>query len=107
MDTLTLGLLQYDYTDKFNVVLYSSKSTHLQDALNYLVKVQVKFVQAIPEKAFGYYCVLEKEVFKVYNCYIDGESGITLQEYVYSLQYIDVAYIGERDKNIVIEKLSI
>ena len=62
MDTLTLGLLQYDYTDKFNVVLYSSKSTHLQDALNYLIKVQVKFVQSIPEKAFGYYCVLEKAI---------------------------------------------
>jgi len=92
MDTLTLGLLQYDYTDKFNVVLYSSKSTYLQDALNYLVKVQVKFVQSIPEKAFGYYCILEKEIFKVYNCYMDGESGITLQEYVYSLQYIDLEY---------------
>lgn len=107
MDTLSLGLLMYDYTDKFNIVLYSSKSTHLQDALNYLVKVQVKFVQAIPEKAFGYYCVLEKDVFKVYNCYMDGESGITLQEYVYSLQYIDVECKEERDKNMVIENLSI
>ena len=100
MDTLTLGLLQYDYTDKFNIVLYSSKSTHIQDALNYLVKVEVKFVQAIPEKAYGYYCVLDKDVFKVYNCYMDGESGITLQEYIYSLQYIDLEL-----KRMVIENL--
>ena len=107
MDTLTLGLLMYDYTDKFNIVLYSSKSTHLQDALNYLVKVQVKFVQAIPEKAFGYYCVLEKDVFKVYNCYMDSESGITLQEYVYSLQYIDVECKEVRNTKTVIENLSI
>ena len=90
MDTISLGLLQYDYTDKFNVVLYSSKSTYLQDALNYIAKVEVKFVQSIPEKAFGYYCVLEGDIFKVFNCYMDGESEITIQEYVYSLKYIDL-----------------
>ena len=106
MDTNNLGLLQYDYTDKFNIVLYSSKSTSLQDALNYLVKVQVKFVLSIPEKAYGYYCILEKDIFKIYNCYMDGESGITLQEYIYSLQYIDVECKEERDKNIVIEKIN-
>jgi len=105
MDTITLGLLQYDYTDKFNVVLYSSKSSYLQDALNYLVKVEVKFVKAIPEKAYGYYCVLEEEVFKVFNCYMDGESGITIQEYIYSLKYIDLECKGERDKNKLSEIL--
>lgn len=107
MEDRTMALLQYDYTDKFNIVLYSSKSTSLQDALNYLVKVQVQFVLSIPEKAFGYYCLLEKDIFKIYNCYMDGESGITLQEYIYSLQYIDVEREEERDKNMVIEKLSI
>ena len=90
MDTISLGLLQYDYTDKFNVVLYSSKSSYLQDALNYLAAVKVKFVKAIPEKAYGYYCVLEEDVFKVFNCYMDGESEITIQEYIYSLKYIDL-----------------
>jgi hypothetical protein len=107
MDKYNLGLLQYDYTDKFTIVLYSSKSTSLQDALNYLAKVKVQFVLSIPEKAFGYYCLLEKDIFKIYNCYTDVESGITLQEYIYSLQYIDVECKEERDKNIVIEKLSI
>jgi hypothetical protein len=38
---------------------------------------------------------------------MDGESGITLQEYVYSLQYIDVECKEARDKNVVIENLSI
>ncbi len=107
MEDRTMALLQYDYTDKFNIVLYSSKSTSLQDALNYLIKVQVQFVLSIPEKAFGYYCLLEKDIFKIYNCYMDGESGITLQEYIYSLQYIDIECKEERDKNMVIEKLSI
>ena len=107
MEDRTMALLQYDYTDKFTIVLYSSKSTSLQDALNYLVKVQVKFVLSIPEKAFGYYCLLEKDIFKIYNCYMDGESGITLQEYIYSLQYIDVECKEERDKNMVIENLSV
>jgi len=105
MDTYNLGLLQYDYTDKFNIVLYSSKSTSLQDALNYLVKVQVTFVLSIPEKAYGYYCLLEKDIFKIYNCYMDGESGITLQEYIYSLQYIEVD--RKADKYTVIENLSL
>jgi hypothetical protein len=105
MDTINLGLLQYDYTDKFNIVLYSSKSTSLQDALNYLVKVKVKFVLSIPEKASGYYCLLEKDIFKIYNCYMDGESGITLQEYIYSLQYIDIAYKELMDKKEVAEIL--
>jgi hypothetical protein len=97
MEDRTLALLQYDYSDKFNIVLYSSKSTSLQDALNYLVKVQVKFVLSIPEKAFGYYCLLEKDIFKIYNCYMDGESGITLQEYIYSLQYIDIYRIERKE----------
>lgn len=90
MDTISLGLLQYNYSDKFNVVLYSSKSTYLQDALNYLAAVKVNFVKAIPENAYGYFCVLEDEVFKVYNCYLDAESEITIQEYIYSLKYIDL-----------------
>ena len=102
MEDRTMALLQYDYTDKFNIVIYSSKSTSLQDALNYLVKVQVKFVLAIPEKAFGYYCLLEKDIFKIYNCYMDGESSITLQEYVYSLQYIDIYRIERKETDILI-----
>ncbi len=102
MEDRTMALLQYDYTDKFNIALYSSKSTSLQDALNYLIKVQVKFVLSIPEKAYGYYCLLEKDIFKIYNCYMDGESGITLQEYIYSLQYIDIYRIERKEPDILI-----
>jgi hypothetical protein len=36
---------------------------------------------------------------------MDGESGITLQEYIYSLQYIDIAYKEFRDKKEVSEIL--
>ena len=102
MEDRTMALLQYDYTDKFNIVLYSSPSTYLQDALNYLMKVKVQFVAYIPEKATGYYCLLEKDIFKVYNCYMDGESGITLQEYIYSLQYIDIYRIERKETDILI-----
>lgn len=105
MDTITLALLQYNYTDKFNVILYSTKSTYLQDALNYLASVKVIFVKSIPEKAFGYFCVLEEEVFKVYNCYMDAESEITIQEYIYSLKYIDMELKQIVNKQLVSEIL--
>ena len=83
----TLALLQYNYSDTNAIVLYSNPSTQVQDALNYLLNVRVPFVNALPERPVGYYCLQEKDIYKVYSCYVDPD-GIVIQDLAYCLQYI-------------------
>ena len=88
----TLALLQYDYNDKNQIVLYSNPSTATQDALNYLLSVNVKYVSAIPDYVVGYFAIkTEFDIYKIYNCYLDQESNIQLQDLVYNLQYISIS----------------
>ena len=66
--------------------------TATQDALNYLLSVNVSFVSAIPDYVVGYFAIKnEANIYKVYNCYIDQESNTQLQDLVYNLQYISIS----------------
>jgi hypothetical protein len=83
-----LALLQYNYSDSHTIVRYSTAASQVQDALNYLLSVNVLVVNALPESPSGYFCIRDSDIYKVYNCYVDGVSGVVIQDLMYCLRYI-------------------
>jgi hypothetical protein len=85
---VSMGLLQYNYTDKQFIIAYSSKEDALPTLINYLLRNRIALVSDIPQLT-GMYCVREEnDVFKVYLVYFDKESDIFINEYQYSLSWL-------------------
>jgi hypothetical protein len=86
--SVSMGLLQYNYTDKQFIIAYSNKEDALPTLINYLLRNGIALVSDIPQFT-GMYCVREdNDVFKVYLVYFDKESDIFINEYQYSLSWL-------------------
>lgn len=84
-----VGLLQYNFSDKNEIVCYGNKKTCRPTILGYLTNVNIPVVSFIPD-AVGVFCIEEGDIYKVYQVYKDVESSIFIKEYQYSLKWIDV-----------------
>ena len=86
--SVSMGLLQYNYTDKQFIIAYSSKEDSLPTLINYLLRNKIALVGDIPQSS-GLYCIREdNDIFKVYMVYFDKESEIFINEYQYSLAWL-------------------
>ena len=86
--SVSLGLLQYNYTDKQFIIAYSNKEDCLPTLINYLLRNKIALVGDLPQSS-GMYCVREEnEIYKVYLIYFDKESEIYVNEYQYSLSWL-------------------
>ena len=86
--SVSMGLLQYNYTDKQFIIAYSSKEDSLPTLINYLLRNKIALVGDIPQSS-GLYCIREdNDIFKVYMVYFDKESEIFINEYQYSLTWL-------------------
>ena len=84
-----VGLLQYNFSDKNEIVCYGNKKTCRPTILAYLTSVNIPVVSFIPD-ALGVFCVEEDSIYKVYQVYKDVESSIFIKEYQYSLKWMSV-----------------
>jgi len=85
---VSMGLLQYNYTDKQFIIAYSSKEDSLPTLINYLLRNKIALVSDIPQST-GMYCIREdNDIYKVYMVYYDKESEIFINEYQYSLNWL-------------------
>ena len=112
---VSMGLLQYNYTDKQFIIAYSSKEDSLPTLINYLLRNKIALVGDIPQST-GMYCIREdNDIYKVYLVYYDKESEIFINEYQYSLSWLLIRPYNlytqidtKKDEELkVIEKLSI
>ena len=86
----SLGLIQYNYTDKMFIIAYSNKEDSLPTLINYLLRNQIALVSNIPELT-GMFCIREDgDIFKVYVNYFDKESGIFISDFQYALNWISI-----------------
>jgi len=84
----SLGLMQYNYTDKMFIIAYSNKEDSLPTLINYLLRNKIALVSDLPE-ATGMFCIrAENDVFKVYVNYFDKESEIFISDFQYALTWI-------------------
>jgi len=106
----SLGLIQYNYTDKMFIIAYSNKEDSLPTLINYLLRNKIALVSNIPELT-GMFCVREDgDIFKVYVNYFDKESGIFISDFQYALNWISIKPFNlytSIDAQSVIENLSI
>lgn len=86
----SLGLIQYNYSDKMFIIAYSNKEDSLPTLINYLLRNKIALVSNIPELT-GMFCVREDgDIFKVYVNYFDKESGIFISDFQYALNWISI-----------------
>ena len=92
----SLALLQYSYTDNNRIVAYAqNEETSLPTLLNYLSNNNVIMVPVLPDKG-GVFCVMENGIRNVYQNAYDKESGVILNIYQYSLNWISIKVpVGE------------